>query len=84
MAHPAQTQATIADALGVNPQEVAPASSQSPVQGQTDKPGGELDLEDIIAGEMGRPRTEPSKNFLTAFLSRLKKKNPGNVIEEVK
>lgn len=47
-------------------------------------PDTEADIEDIMAGIKGKPRTEPSKNFLKAFLGRLRKKNPDAGIGEGK
>ncbi len=42
-----------------------------------------VDLEDIIAGNMGRPRTEPSNVFLIEHKKRLSAKHPGMEIVEV-
>lgn len=68
----------------VDPNSLAPASEQKPDNPleQIINPETEADLDDFIAGMQGRPRTEPSKNFLKAFFSRMKKKHPQGIIRE--
>lgn len=83
--HVVSTQVGIADVLGVKPQDVTPATLQNPqIEEVAEKPPSQIDLEDVMAGEKGRPRTDPSSNFLKTFLERLKKKNPQGDVEEVK
>lgn len=41
-----------------------------------------IDIEDIMAGEEGKPRTEPSKRFLSTLIERLKRKHPNKEIVE--
>lgn len=82
----------IASSLGqmqgdpVDPKSLVPGSDQVPHNPleQIINPETEADMEDFMAGMKGRPRTEPSKNFLKTFLGRLKKKNPESNIKEGK
>lgn len=66
--------------------QVAPPSTQSPVDQSVkdlaEEPKTEVDLQEFIDAERGRPRTDPSRNFLKVFLGRLRKKNPGSVIKQ--
>lgn len=82
----------IASSLGqmqgdpVDPKSLVPDAQDrfdNPLQ-QILNPETEADIEDFMAGMKGRPRTEPSKNFLKTFLGRLKKKNPESNIKEGK
>ena len=92
-AHANNMQARLASALNdiydldVRPQHLQPVSQQSPVTpelaGVMSKPHSERDFEDTMAGWKGKPRTEPSGNFLKVFMNRLQKKNPDQDIEAV-
>lgn len=65
----------------VDQAQVIPPTQQPAVTdplGENVKP--EADWEDIWAGMKGRPRTEPSGNFLKTFLGRMRKKNPGKEV----
>lgn len=70
----------------VDPKSLAPDIDQVPHNPleQILNPETEADMEDFMAGMNGRPRSEPSKNFLKTFLSRLRKKNPESAIKEDK
>lgn len=71
----------LSDATGkkFTPSQVAPVLDQHPLD---DKIDTETSLEEIIAGEKGRPRTEPSKNFLKMLFQRLKKQNPQKEVSQ--
>lgn len=80
----------IASSLGqiqgapVDPKSLVPEVQHhfdNPLQ-QIINPETEADMEDFMAGMKGRPRTEPSKNFLKTFLNRLRKKNPDAFLKE--
>lgn len=81
--------ANINDALGaqITPTEVMPPANQKIVveghENAANQAGDQLDIEDIIAGEQGKPRNEPSQNFLRKLLGRIKKQHPDNRIEVV-
>lgn len=84
-----QNLSTSLNQLGENstPTQLNPPQNQPPLTGEaaqeTEKPFFELDLEDIMEGEKGHPRTEPSKSFLAKFFEKLKKKNPkGEIVRE--
>lgn len=57
--------------------QVVPIIQQPVLEGSlAENSNPEMDLEDLMDGLKGRPRTDPSRNFLKIFLGRLKKKNP--------
>lgn len=66
--------------LDVQPKHLQPVSQQSPITPDLahimDKPHTERDFEDTMAGWKGKPRTEPSKNFLGLLIDKLQKRNP--------
>lgn len=71
-----------------DPGDLMPPTQSSPLLPNwalMEKSGAEVDLEDMMAGEKGLPRTEPAKNFLGMLLLRLKKQNPqAEIIKEEK
>lgn len=85
-----QVAASLSDATGqkIDPSQVMPISQQHPLdknlQDLLEDPKPEKDWDDIVAGEKGRPRNEPSKNFLKMFLQRLRKQHPQEEIGEKK
>lgn len=82
--------ANINEALGaqITPTQVTPPANQRIVveghENIADRADDPFDIEDIIAGEKGRPRSEPSKGFLSRVLGRIKKQHPDKQIEVVK
>lgn len=85
--HPASDQnlqnniaSSLSAALGaeITGPQVAPPAQAAPVNNEmASEPHPETDWDDFYNGALkGRPRTDPSKNFLKVFLNRLKKKNP--------
>lgn len=92
VAHTKDLHQNVASSLGqiqgapVDPKDIAPETEKhfdNPLQ-QILNPETEADMEDFMAGMKGKPRTEPSKNFLKSFLGRLKKKNPDSEVKEEK
>lgn len=69
---------SLSTALGqeIVPAQLVPTAQQLPEAALAQEPQPEMDLDDLYSGLKGRPRTDPSKNFLKVFLGRLKKKNP--------
>ncbi len=84
--HVQPTHNKVADALGqlyniqVAPESVQPVSTQHPITPEVaqvaSKPVHEYDLQEILDGWKGKPRTEPSKNFLSILKDRLRKQSP--------
>ena len=70
----------LADIRGqkIGPEEVAPPKDQP---APSFEPQTEADLEEIIEAEKGKPRTDPSKNFLKVLLGRLRKQHPQGLIK---
>lgn len=89
VAHSQPVRQNIAVSLGqIQNQQVDPAHlvppSQQLITPPNDLSGGiktEADLEEIINAEKGRPRTDPSRNFLKVLFGRLTKKHPNSLIK---
>ena len=70
---------SLSAALGqkISSAQVAPLDQQTVVSSELSQdPHPETDWDDLYNGLKGRPRTDPSKNFLKVFLGRLRKKDP--------
>lgn len=69
----------------VNPADLLPVHLQSPVLPNHPlmaKPGSELEINELTKNKDQVFPEGSSKNFLKAFLQRLKKQNPGSLIQK--
>lgn len=82
--------ATLSDAVGtqVTPAQVAPPASQQPGIPDALPEGSrtEFDFGEFVKSETGQSpvKTEPARGWLGVLLGKLRKKNPGTVLEPEK